>query len=109
MITPYDISTVVSRSYITEQVQDSMQKGIMLKGEAFLAEYQKEYEKKKNEVAKTEKSSASLVCDKSVKMEEDTKKKKKRHYHKKQGYLTPRQILKEEYLEEHSQGIDIQA
>ena len=77
MVTPYDVSTVVSRSYIAEQVQDSMQKGQELKNVAFLAEYQKDYEKKKNEVSKLEKVSTALVCDKSVKMEDEYKKKKR--------------------------------
>ncbi len=58
MPTPYDVSTVVSRSYIPEQMQDSMQKGQEQKNAAFLAEFQKEYEKKQKEVGgkiKTEK------------------------------------------------------
>ena len=50
MPTPYDVSTVVSRSYIPEQMQDSMQKGQEQKNAAFLAEFQKEYEKKQKEV-----------------------------------------------------------
>ena len=45
MPTPYDVSTVVSRSYIPEQMQDSMQKGQEQKNAAFLAEFQKEYER----------------------------------------------------------------
>ena len=42
MATPYDVSTVVSRSYIPEQMQESMQKGREPQNAMFLAEFQRE-------------------------------------------------------------------
>ena len=83
MPTPYDVSTVVSRSYIPEQMQDSMQKGQEQKNAAFLAEFQKE---------------CAGVADKSVKMEEERKKREKRRKQKQQ----------EDKKEKHG-GIDIHA
>ena len=78
MPTPYDVSTVVSRSYIPEQMQDSMQKGQEQKNAAFLAEFQKEYEKKQKEVGGKIKTESAGVADKSVKMEEERKKREKK-------------------------------
>ena len=98
MPTPYDVSTVVSRSYIPEQMQDSMQKGQEQKNAAFLAEFQKEYEKKQKEVGGKIKTESAGVADKSVKMEEERKKREKRRKQKQQ----------EEKKEKHG-GIDIQA
>lgn len=99
MATPYDVSTVVSRSYIPEQMQDSMQKGQEQKNAAFLAEFQKEFEKKQKEVGGTIKTESTGVADKSIKMEEDRKKKEKRRKQNKQ---------QENKKEKHG-GIDIQA
>lgn len=98
MSTPYDVSTVVSRSYISEQMQDSMQKGQEQKNAAFLAEFQKEFENKQKEVKGTTKTENAGVADKSVKMEEEYKKKERRKKSKQQ----------EKNKEKHS-GIDIQA
>lgn len=78
MATPYDISTVVSRSYIPEQLQDSMQKGQEQKNAMFLAEFQKEFEKKQQEVGKAIKTESTGVAEKSIKLEEEKKKKQKR-------------------------------
>lgn len=78
MSVPYDVSTVVSRSYIPEQLQDNMQRGQELKNAAFLAEFQKEYEKQGSEVKKTPKAESASASDKSVKPEEERKKKKRR-------------------------------
>lgn len=99
MATPYDVSTVVSRSYIPEQMQDSMQKGQEQKNAAFLAEFQKEFEKKQKEVGGTIKTESTGVADKSIKMEEERKKKEKRRKQNKQ---------QENKKEKHG-GIDIQA
>lgn len=99
MATPYDVSTVVSRSYIPEQMQDSMQKGQEQKNAAFLAEFQKEFEKKQKEVGGTIKTESTGVADKSIKMEEDRKKKEKRR----------RQNKHQENKKEKHGGIDIQA
>lgn len=78
MATPYDISTVVSRSYIPEQLQDSMQKGQEQKNAMFLAEFQKEFERKHQEVGKAIKTESTGVAEKSIKLEEEKKKKQKR-------------------------------
>lgn len=98
MSTPYDVSTVVSRSYIPEQIQDSMQKGQEQKNVAFLAEFQREFEKKQKEVGGTIKTESTGVADKSIKMEEERKKREKRRKQKQQ----------EAKKEKHG-GIDIQA
>jgi len=98
MSSPYDVSTVVSRSYIPEQMQDNMQKGQEQKNVAFLAEFQREFEKKQKEVSGTIKAESAGVADKSIKMEEERKKREKRRKQKQQ------QAKKEK----HS-GIDIQA
>ena len=99
MSTPYDVSTVVSRSYIPEQMQDSMQKGQEQKNAAFLAEFQKEFEKKQKEVGGTIKTESAGVADKSVQMEEERTKRDPRRKQKQQ------QAAKKE---KHG-GIDIQA
>ena len=75
MSTPYDVSTVVSRSYISEQMQDSMQKGQEQKNAMFLAEFQKEFEKKQQGIKKTVKSESTGVAEKSIKFDEETKRK----------------------------------
>lgn len=98
MSSPYDVSTVVSRSYIPEQMQDNMQKGQEQKNVAFLAEFQREFEKKQKEVGGTIKTESAGVADKSIKMEEERKKREKRRKQKQQ----------QNKKEKHS-GIDIQA
>ena len=98
MSSPYDVSTVVSRSYIPEQLQDNMQKGQEQKNVAFLAEFQREFEKKQKEVSGTIKTESTGVADKSIKMEEERKKREKRRKQKQQ----------QDKKEKHS-GIDIQA
>ena len=98
MSSPYDVSTVVSRSYIPEQLQDNMQKGQEQKNVAFLAEFQKEFEKKQKEVSGTIKTESAGVADKSIKMEEERKKREKRRKQKQQ----------QDKKEKHN-GIDIQA
>lgn len=98
MSSPYDVSTVVSRSYIPEQLQDNMQKGQEQKNVAFLAEFQKEFEKKQKEVGGTIKTESAGVADKSIKMEEERKKREKRRKQKQQ----------QDKKEKHN-GIDIQA
>lgn len=100
MSTSYDVSTVVSRSYIPEQMQDNMQKGQEQKNVAFLAEFQKEFEKKQKEVGGTIKTESTGVADRSVKMEEERKKREKR---KKQDRH------KDNNKKEKHGGIDIQA
>ena len=98
MSSPYDVSTVVSRSYIPEQMQDNMQKGQEQKNVAFLAEFQREFEKKQKEVSGTIKTESTGVADKSIKMEEERKKREKRRKQKQQ----------QDKKEKHN-GIDIQA
>lgn len=98
MSSPYDVSTVVSRSYIPEQMQDNMQKGQEQKNVAFLAEFQREFEKKQKEVSGTIKTESNGVADKSIKMEEERKKREKRRKQKQQ----------QDKKEKHN-GIDIQA
>lgn len=98
MSSPYDVSTVVSRSYIPEQLQDNMQKGQEQKNVAFLAEFQREFEKKQKEVSGTIKTESTGVADKSIKMEEERKKREKRRKQKQQ----------QDKKEKHN-GIDIQA
>lgn len=98
MSSPYDVSTVVSRSYIPEQMQDNMQKGQEQKNVAFLAEFQREFEKKQKEVGGTIKTESAGVADKSIKMEEERKKREKRRKQKQQ----------QDKKEKHN-GIDIQA
>lgn len=98
MSSPYDVSTVVSRSYIPEQLQDNMQKGQEQKNVAFLAEFQREFEKKQKEVSGTIKTESTGVADKSIKMEEERKKREKRRKQKHQ----------QDKKEKHN-GIDIQA
>lgn len=98
MSSPYDVSTVVSRSYIPEQLQDNMQKGQEQKNVAFLAEFQKEFEKKQKEIGGTIKTESAGVADKSIKMEEERKKREKRRKQKQQ----------QDKKEKHN-GIDIQA
>lgn len=98
MSSPYDVSTVVSRSYIPEQLQDNMQKGQEQKNVAFLAEFQREFEKKQKEVSGTIKTESAGVADKSIKMEEERKKREKRRKQKQQ----------QDKKEKHN-GIDIQA
>lgn len=85
MPTPYDISTVVSRSYISEQLQDNMQKGQEQKNAMFLAEFQKEFEKKQQEVGKAVKTESAGVADKAIKIEEEKKKKQKRKQNSKKS------------------------
>lgn len=85
MPTPYDISTVVSRSYISEQLQDNMQKGQEQKNAMFLAEFQKEFEKKQQEVGKAVKTESAGVADKAIKIEEEKKKKQKRKQNNKKS------------------------
>lgn len=98
MATPYDISTVVSRSYIPEQLQDSMQKGQEQKNAMFLAEFQKEFEKKQQEVGKAIKAESAGVAEKAVKFEEEKKKKQKN-----------REKRKKQQQENSNHRIDIQA
>ncbi len=100
MSTPYDISTVVSRSYIPEQMQDNMQKGQEQKNVAFLAEFQREFEKKQKGVKKTLQSESTGVADNAIKLEEEHKKKEKRQKKKK---------TQQEVKKDTSHNIDIQA
>lgn len=78
MATPYEVSTVVSRSYISEQLQDGMQKGQEQKNTAFLAEFQKEYDKKGKEVNKSNKSEETGLRDKYINSEAEQKKRNRK-------------------------------
>ncbi len=103
MSTPYDVSTVVSRSYIPEQMQDNMQKGQEQKNTMFLAEFQREFEKKQQGIKKTVKTENAGVADNAVKLEEERKKKQKRKHKenkKKSSQLND---------EENKHMVDIQA
>lgn len=97
MATPYEVSTVVSRSYIPEQFQNSMQAGQEQKNVMFLQEFQKDFEKKQQEVGKTIKTEGTTVADKSIKMEEE---RKKRNKNKRKKTLSKNK---------KTDGIDIQA
>ncbi|MBQ3032963.1 MAG: hypothetical protein IJD28_01175 [Deferribacterales bacterium] len=77
----YDISTVVSRSYISEQVQDNMQKGAENKSAFFMSEFQKESEKNRRSVQKAEKSENPTITQNAVKRQ-DQKEKKRRNGNK---------------------------
>ena len=74
----YDISTVVSRSYISEQVQDNMQKGAEHKGAFFMSEFQKEAEKKGKSVQKSEKTENPTITKNAVKGQERQNKKRQK-------------------------------
>lgn len=79
MANSYDISTVVSRSYISEQLQDNMQKGAENRNAEFVAQFQKVSEKKGNAVIKTANSADSQsVKPDSKRGDKDGKNKKKR-------------------------------
>lgn len=79
MANSYDISTVVSRSYISEQLQDNMQKGAENRNAEFVAQFQKASEKKGNTVVKTENSADSQSVKPDGKhRDKDGKNKKKR-------------------------------
>lgn len=80
----YDISTVVSRSYISEQVQDNMQKGAENKSAFFMSEFQKESEKNRRSVQKAEKSENPTITQNAVKRQ-DQKEKKRRNGNKPSG------------------------
>ena len=98
MATPYEVSTVVSRSYIPEQFQNNMQAGQEQKNVMFLQEFQKDFEKKQQEVGKTIKTEGTTVADKSLKMDEE---KKKRNKNKRKKSLNN--------SNKKTEGIDIQA
>ncbi len=102
MSTPYDVSTVVSRSYIPEQMQDNMQKGQEQKNAMFLVEFQKEFEKKQQGIKKTVKAEGAGVAENSIKFEEERRKKEKRK-RKSQEQNSKKDI------EENNHRIDIQA
>lgn len=70
MANPYDISTVVSRSYISEHLQDQMQKGAENRGAEFIAQFKKESEKKGSAVAKAENSEKSGTVKRDEKRED---------------------------------------
>lgn len=98
MANPYDISTVVSRSYISEHLQDQMQKGAENRGAEFLAQFQKESEKKGSTVAKTESSENSGTVKRDKKREDEGNKNKNKNQQDRR---------KDE--DENSSKIDIQA
>ncbi len=74
----YDISTVVSRSYISEQVQDNMQKGSEEKSAFFMQEFIKEAEKKNKTVRRADRAENPIISQNRIKEEEKSKKGKKR-------------------------------
>lgn len=78
MANSYDMSTVVSRSYISEQLQDQMQKGSENRNAEFIAQFQKESEKKGVAVVKSESSSGSSAVKKDDKNKDRRNKKKKK-------------------------------
>ncbi len=74
----YDISTVVSRSYISEQLQDGMQKGTEEKSAFFMQEYIKEAEKKNKSVRRADNvENPTITNNRQIKEEEKRKKRKK--------------------------------
>lgn len=78
MANSYDISTVVSRSYISEQLQDQMQKGAENRNAEFIAQFQKESEKKGVAVVKSESSGGASAVKKDDKNKDRRDKKKKK-------------------------------
>lgn len=78
MANTYDISTVVSRSYISEQLQDEMQHGQQQKNAFFLQEFVKEYEQKQATVKEVNKPEDLKASEHALKQEEERKKRKKR-------------------------------
>lgn len=83
MANSYDISTVVSRSYISEQLQDNMQKGAENRNAHFMEALQKQSEKKSSSVQKAEQSEDSAALKEALKREEERKKREKNKKDKK--------------------------
>lgn len=77
MANTYDVSTVVSRSYISEQLQQEMQNGQEQKSALFLQEFVKEYEQKQASVREVMKSEDLKASEHALKQEEERKKKKR--------------------------------
>lgn len=78
MAGPYDISTVVSRSYISEQLQDNMQKGAENKNAFFMAEFQKDSQKKGKSVQKTEGAENPTITENAVKRQEERRERRRK-------------------------------
>lgn len=78
MANSYDISTVVSRSYISENLQDQMQKGMENKNAEFIAQFQKESGKKGSAVVKSESSNGSTSVKKDGKNNQERQNKNKK-------------------------------
>ncbi len=74
----YDISTVVSRSYIPEQLQDNMQKGAENKNAFFMAEFRKDSDRKGKTVQKAEGAENPAITENAVKREDERKKRGRR-------------------------------
>lgn len=73
----YDISTVVSRSYIPEHHQESMQKGAENKSAFFMAEFHKETEKKGKTVQKASGAENGTITENAVRRREEERQKQK--------------------------------
>ncbi len=99
MSTSYNIDSIATRGYVPEQIHDNMQKGQEQKNVAFLAEYQRVFEKKQKGINKTSKTENSGITDSAVKMDHERKKKEKRR----QNNNNPEKNKK------NCSGIDIQA
>lgn len=85
MANSYDVSTVVSRSYISEQLQDQIQKGAENKNAEFAAQFQKESQQKGTAVTKTESSANSGKVKPEDKRENNNKRKEKKNGSPKTG------------------------
>ncbi len=82
MVKPYDVTTVVSRSYISEQLQNGMQKAQEQHNAQFLQEFQKTAEKKGQAVAKPEQADNPNISKEAIKrLEEKEKREKRRKQH----------------------------
>lgn len=74
----YDLSTVVSRSYIPEQLQDNMQKGTEEKNAFFMQQYVKDTEKKNKSVRRADNVENPTITNNRQIKEEEKRKQKKR-------------------------------
>lgn len=78
MVSSYDVSTVVSRSYLVEQVQNGLQKGQEQHNAQFLQEFQKNAEKKSQSVQKTEQADNPTISKEAARQIEEKEKREKR-------------------------------
>ncbi len=78
MVKPYDIATVVSRSYVSEQAQNNVQRGHESHSAQFLQEFKKAADKKSSSVQKTDQSDNPTISKEAVQRLEEKKKRDRR-------------------------------